>query len=145
MTTATFPAAVVHSLSHEVKRSAQQKSAKILAIDDDCLFLETVLMVLENEGFQVIGAANGQLGLQMAKEQMPDVIVCDIRMPGLNGYEVLSQLRQDPLTQTIPFIFLSGEDRNNDWSQASEIRADDFLPKLSSAQEIIQAIKAQLD
>ncbi|HEY9599145.1 MAG TPA: response regulator [Cyanophyceae cyanobacterium] len=144
MTTATFHAAVVHSLSHEVKCSPQQRAAKILAIDDDCLFLETVLMVLENEGFQVIGAANGQLGLQMAKEQKPDVIVCDIRMPGLNGYEVLSQLRQDPLTQTIPFIFLSGEDRDNDWSQASEIRADYFLPKLSSAQEIIQAVKAQL-
>lgn len=145
MTTATFNPTVVPSLSHDVKRKSQRKAAKILAIDDDYLFLEIVLMVLENAGFQVIGAENGQLGLQMAKEQKPDVIVCDIRMPGLNGYEVLSQLRQDPLTQTIPFIFLSGEDRNGNWCQASEIKADGFLPKLSSTQEIIQAVKAQLD
>lgn len=144
MTTATVNPTVVPSLSPKVKRNPQQKAAKILAIDDDCLFLETVLMVLEIAGFQVIGAENGQLGLQMAKEQTPDVIVCDIRMPGLNGYEVLSQLRQDPLTQTIPFIFLSAEDRNGDWCQGSEIKADDFLPKLASTQEIIQAVKAQL-
>lgn len=117
---------------------------KILAIDDDGLFLEMLFDVLEINGFQAITAQTGRLGLALAQEQNPDLIICDIRMPGLNGYDVLMALRQDPATATIPFIFLTAEQSESDRRRAKELGADDYLPKFCTFGGLIQSIKAQL-
>ncbi len=118
---------------------------KILAIDDDYLFRELVVGWLEDNGFQVIDAPNGLLGLQAIKEQIPDLIICDIRMPDLDGYDVLREVRRNPLTEKIPFIFLTAEQTQNNYFMAMELGADDYLTKPCTIQELIKAIKAQFE
>ena len=118
---------------------------KVLVIDDNDSFLETLLIFLKNNGFQALGAKNGQLGLQLAKEQMPDLIICDINMSGFDGYDVLRRLRQDSITQNIPLIFLTIEQANRDRYHALELGANDYLDKFCGTEEIVKAIKTQLE
>ncbi len=117
---------------------------KILAIDDDSLFLETVLDLLEGNGFQANGAGNGLLGLQLAKAQKHDLILCDIQMPHLDGYEVLKRLRQDRGTQQIPFIFLAAEQVDSDRNYALSLGANDFLAKPCTISQLLGSIQSQL-
>src|ERR1051326_4495037 len=81
---------------------------RILVIDDDSAVMALTTRALQSRGFQTMTAHNGVVGLEMAKKHMPDLIICDIQMPQLNGYETLAALRQDAATATIPFIFLTG-------------------------------------
>jgi CheY-like chemotaxis protein len=117
---------------------------KILAIDDDEFFLELLLELLNGKGWQAIGADNGRLGLQLAEEQIPDLIICDIRMPDLNGYEVLQRLRQDPITKKIPLILFTATLTDKERLRASEIGADDCLDKFCSFNELFKAINTQI-
>jgi two-component system, sensor histidine kinase and response regulator len=117
---------------------------KIVTIDDDYLFRELLVAWLEDNGFDVIEASNGLLGLQVIKKQIPDLIICDIRMPDLNGYEVLKQVRQDPSTEKIPFIFLTAEQDKSDYFLARELGADDYLPKFGTFKQLITVIKERL-
>jgi CheY-like chemotaxis protein len=117
---------------------------KIIAIDDDYLFRELVVGWLEDNGFQVIDAPNGLLGLQAINEQIPDLIICDIRMPNLDGYEVLREVRQNPLTEKIPFIFLTAEQTQNNYFLAMELGADDYLPKFDTFRRLLNVIKDRL-
>lgn len=116
----------------------------ILAIDDDKIFLESLVDFLEVNDFPAIDAENGLLGLQLAKANKPDLIICNIKMPELNGYEVLKALRQDPVTEKIPFIFLTSEYSNSARRRAIELGADDYLDKLSTVRELIKVIHNQL-
>lgn len=117
---------------------------KIVAIDDDYLFRELLVSWLEDNGFDVIEAHNGLLGLQAIKEQIPDLIVCDIRMPDLDGYEVLKEVRQDPRTKKIPFIFLTAEQDKSDYFLAMELGADDYLQKFGTFTQLITVVKERL-
>ena len=117
---------------------------KVLTIDDDFLFLEVLREVLEFYGFQPIGAHNGCLGLQLAQIQIPDLILCDLTMPGLNGYEVLMALRQNSVTKNIPVIFLTGEGTHSVCHRARELGANDCLAKPCPFDKLIPAIEAQL-
>lgn len=118
---------------------------RILAIDDDSLFLETVVDLLERNGFQANGAGNGLLGLQLAKAQRHDLIICDIKMPYLDGYEVLKTLRQDRVTQKIPFIFLAAEQVDSNRNYALSLGANDFLGKPCTVSQLLEAIQSQLE
>ena len=91
-----------------------------------------------------MGAQKGLLGLEVAREQLPDLIICDICMPELNGYQVLRKLREDPITAKIPFIFLSGEPREQNYRYAIKSGANDYVPKFSLTGQLLQAIQAQL-
>lgn len=117
---------------------------KVLAIEDDKNYLASVLDLLESEGFQAIGAQNGLIGLQLAKQQMPDLIVSDIVMPEMNGYAVLDALRKDPKTAEIPFIFLSGEMNNAERKRGLELGANDCLAKPVIPKKLLGAIALQL-
>src|SRR5579859_6578736 len=89
-------------------------SKKILMIEDEPMILETTAEFLQSEGYNVIGELNGRLGVERAQAFLPDLIICDVMMPELDGYGVLATLRQDPNTATIPFIFLTAQaDRAN--------------------------------
>jgi two-component system, sensor histidine kinase and response regulator len=123
----------------------KRKKSTILVIDDNLLFLETLLELLETHGFQVIGGQNGFLGLQLAAEQMPDVIICDINMPELNGYQVLMKLRQNPLTAKIPFIFITAKPIDHPQKVVQEMGANSYLIKPFSTTQLILTIKAQLE
>lgn len=116
----------------------------ILTIDDDHLYREILLDVFEMHGFQVIEAHNGRLGLQLAKEQRPDLITCDVRMPDLNGYEVLKALRHDPVTAKIPLVFVTSEQTNSARYYAMKFGADGFLPKFCTFEQLMTTIKLQL-
>jgi len=116
----------------------------ILVIEDDELVRESVVAVLESKGFQVLSAENGLIGLQLAEAHLPDLILCDILMPGMDGYEVLSTLSSNPATQAIPFIFLTAKVEKANWRQAMKMGADDYLTKPFTADELLEAIAGRL-
>ncbi|HEY9900859.1 MAG TPA: response regulator [Candidatus Sericytochromatia bacterium] len=80
---------------------------KILVIEDEVFIRENLIELLEIEGYEAIGAENGAVGVKLAKEYQPNLILCDVMMPELDGYGVLDALRQDPLTAAIPFRFIT--------------------------------------
>lgn len=117
---------------------------KILVIEDDLATRENTLDTLELEGFEVVGAKNGQIGVKMAREHLPDLILCDIQMPLLDGYGVLLMLRSDPQTATIPFIFLTGMSDRSDLRQGMDLGADDYVTKPFNPRELVARVKAIL-
>ena len=117
---------------------------KILVIEDNALFLKAFLFLFEEKGWQVIGTQTGRLGLQLAKEQMPDLIICDVNIPGIDGFDILKALRHDLVTQEIPFIFLTAEPNDRDRLRALKLGADDYLDKFLPNGELIHAIATQL-
>lgn len=117
----------------------------ILVIEDDRSIRTNMLKILKFDGFEAIGAEDGVAGVQMAKAYVPDLIICDIMMPNLDGYGVLAALSEDPETATIPFIFLSAKADRSDIRQGMNLGADDYLTKPFSRQELTEAIAARLD
>jgi len=118
--------------------------AKVLVIEDQEVLRESILNILNTRGFNAIGAEDGRRGLQLATEWVPDLILCDIRMPGLDGYEVLSSLRQDPLTATIPFLFLTAETIQTVASKGKLLGANGYLLKPFTTAELLEAISLEL-
>ena len=121
-----------------------ESSNKILVIEDDNVTRNLYLRGLEAKGFDPIGADNGLAGIQQAQKFIPDLVICDITMPDMDGYSVLTTLRQDPLTAIIPFIFLTGSSTRADVRKAMELGADDYLSKPSTLDELLRAIATRL-
>lgn len=117
---------------------------KILVIDDDEFFLEVIRDMLELNSFQVIFTTNGHLGVQRAQTEKPDLIICDIHMPDLSGYDVLMALRKNPVTCKIPFIVLTSESTPENCNRAKDLGASDCRDKFFNLEEFIQAIQAQV-
>jgi len=117
---------------------------RILVIEDQAKIREDVLELLEMEGFEVCGAHNGQIGAQLAREHQPDLIICDIMMPGMDGYTVLMSLQHTPDTATIPFIFLTGRADRESQRQGMELGADDYVTKPFTRAELLAAITTRL-
>jgi two-component system, sensor histidine kinase and response regulator len=117
---------------------------KILVIEDAHALRKDILEMLTFEGFDVRGAENGLLGVQAAREYRPDLIVCDIMMPELDGYGVLTELQQDASEATIPFVFLTARTDKGDVRQGMELGANDYLTKPFTANELINTVRAQL-
>jgi CheY-like chemotaxis protein len=124
--------------------SQEQLMAKVLVIEDQEVLRESILNILNTRGFNAIGAEDGRRGLQLATEWVPDLILCDIRMPLLDGYEVLSSLRQDPLTATIPFLFLTAETIQTVASKGKLLGANGYLLKPFTTAELLEAISLEL-
>ncbi|KJH70969.1 response regulator [Aliterella atlantica] len=118
---------------------------KILVIEDEQLVRENILDLLEAEGFDAIGAENGHVGVTWAWDRKPDLIICDVMMPELDGYEVLKLLRKEPITATIPFIFLTAKADKGDLRQGMQLGADDYLTKPFTASELLSAIATRLE
>jgi diguanylate cyclase (GGDEF)-like protein len=117
---------------------------KILVIEDDRGIRTIVQKMLQAEGYDVVSAVDGRQGVELAIEHEPDLIICDIMMPEYDGHEVLQQLRQNPSTAMISFIFLSAKSEKNDLRQGMELGADDYLTKPFSRAELLGAISARL-
>lgn len=118
---------------------------KILAIEDDAKVRDNLIDILELEGFQAVAAENGLIGVMLARVEQPDLIICDVMMPELDGYGVLEQLRADQSTATIPFIFLTAKADRPDLRQGMERGADDYLTKPFTPAELRQAITTRLE
>ena len=118
---------------------------KILVIEDELLILESIIELLQDEGYECLKAVDGEEGIEIAKDETPDLIICDIQMPGLNGYEVLQHLRANPRTSTIPFIFLSAMVDKSDLRKGMILGADDYLTKPFQPEELISSVKTRLE
>ena len=117
---------------------------RVLVIDDLSEVRELVVAVLDSQGFQVVGAPDGLTGVELAKRQLPDLILCDVHMPGMDGFAVISELRRDPATATIPFIFLSGAVEKSNMRQGMTLGADDYLTKPFTFEELLGAVNSRL-
>ncbi|CAN1209791.1 response regulator [Tumidithrix helvetica PCC 7403] len=117
---------------------------KILVIEDEDDIREGILDVLSADNFLTIEAGNGKAGIQMAKHHKPDLILCDVSMPELDGYGVISELRQDPSFATIPFIFLTAQVQKDNLRYGMNLGADDYLTKPISRSELLKAITTRL-
>lgn len=117
---------------------------KILVIEDEAQTRDIFLQCLTFEGFLALAAADGTTGIQLAQAQAPDLIVCDIMMPDLDGYSVLSALRQNPATTTIPMIFLTAKVTMADLRQGMALGADDYLTKPCTVEQFLSAINTRL-
>ena len=117
---------------------------RILLIEDDNILRENTAELLELSQYKVATAANGKIGLDMAKDLLPDIIVCDIMMPELDGYETLKILSQNKNTKYIPFIFLSAKTEHNDIRKGMNLGADDYITKPFKEDELINAIESRL-
>jgi len=119
--------------------------AKILVIEDEEAIRENILELLEAENFEGIGAINGKVGIKLAIEKIPDLILCDMMMPEVDGYGVIKALRSEPLTATIPFIFLTAKADKVDVRTGMELGADDYITKPCTPQELLKAIAIRLE
>ena len=117
----------------------------ILVIEDDSAIQEAIVDILELQGLRVLSAPDGVAGVAVARAQRPDLIICDIMMPFLDGYGVLARLRQYPQTATIPFIFLTAKTTQADFRQGMQLGADDYLAKPFRAAELIGAVNLRLE
>lgn len=117
---------------------------RILVIDDETMILENVLETLQLEGYEAFGAKNGLDGVELAKQHLPDLILCDVMMPKMDGFTVLMHLRDEPSTAHIPFIFLTAKTDRADVRQGMELGASDYLTKPFTTSELVAAVNAQL-
>jgi CRP-like cAMP-binding protein len=116
----------------------------ILVIDDNNDLRENTAEILDLAGYKTLTAENGKRGVEVASSEKPDVIVCDIMMPELDGYGVLHLLRKNPETQSIPFIFLTAKTERSDFRKGMEMGADDYVTKPFEDIELLNAIEVRL-
>jgi len=117
---------------------------KVLVIEDERPVRSNVIDLLQVEGYEAVGAEHGEIGLELAKELQPDLIICDVLMPKMDGFEVLRQLVSHPDTATIPFMFLTARSDRSDVRQGMEMGAYDYLTKPFTRAELLGAVLAQL-
>lgn len=117
---------------------------QILVIEDEEAIRANITDLLEAENFDVIAAENGRVGVEIAQKHIPDLIICDMRMPELDGTGVLQALRANASTATIPFIFLTASGEKSEMRRGMELGADDYLVKPCSVNELLQAIATRL-
>ncbi|MBZ8179756.1 response regulator transcription factor [Oscillatoria salina] len=117
---------------------------KFLVIEDAREVRLNLQEILESKDFEVIDAENGEQGIKRAQEELPDLIICDIMLPGLDGYDVLGELRKEPITSTIPFIFLTAKVDRDDQRLGMELGADDYITKPCTPTELLSAIATRM-
>jgi len=117
----------------------------ILIIEDDESLLLFIDKFLTIQGFKVLTADQGKIGLELASKYLPDLILCDILMPDINGYEVIKEIRKNPVTEAIPFIFLTGINSLQNLRQGMNLGADDYLTKPFSKDDLFNAINIRLE
>jgi DNA-binding response OmpR family regulator len=118
---------------------------KILIVEDENFIRENLIELLEIEGFEAVGAQNGKLGLEMAQKYKPDLILCDVMMPDLDGYSVLSALREDATTAKIPFMFLTASADRNNIQKIKEMGMDDYILKPFHVDKFLAAIAVRME
>src|ERR1700755_1738308 len=117
---------------------------KILVIEDEPEMRRKLTTILRLEKFHPLPAANGSVGVELAKKEKPDLILCDVMMPELDGYGVIAALRADAGTVTTPFIFLTAKGEKPDIRAGMNLGADDYLIKPVGKSDLLNAISARL-
>ncbi|NJX14956.1 response regulator [Tamlana crocina] len=117
---------------------------KVLLIEDDIILRENTAELLELSDYIVTTAPNGKVGIEVAQSQLPDIVVCDIMMPEVDGYGVLEALSKNDSTKHIPFIFLSAKTERKDVRKGMDLGADDYITKPFEEEELTSAIESRL-
>lgn len=118
---------------------------KILVIEDEVFIRENLIELLEIEGFEALGAENGFAGVHLAKQYQPDLILCDVMMPELDGYGVLTALREDSTTATIPFLFLTASADRSNLQRIRDMGMNDYILKPFNVDKFLAAIANRLN
>jgi two-component system response regulator VicR len=130
------------SVEDPVKRNGK----KIVHIEDEADMIDLVKLILERKGYQVIGATGGQEGLDAVREHHPDLVLLDLMMPDIEGWDVYQQMRAHADTRQIPVIVVTAKAQNIDKVLGLHIaKVDDYIPKPFSPQELVEAIERVLD
>ena len=119
-------------------------SATVLIIDDEIHIRRLIAQMLELAGYQVLEAAGGSEALRLMEQTKPDVITCDIFMPGMNGFEVLEAIKSEPATAEIPVIMLTAIGQEKDTARAKALGADDYITKPFGTTNLVETIERQL-
>jgi DNA-binding response OmpR family regulator len=117
---------------------------KILVIEDHPRMRENIALLLQLAEYEVVSAADGRRGVELAGTEKPDLVLCDVMMPGMDGYSVLRALREDKTTAKLPFIFLTARGEHADQRAGLERGADDYLTKPVTKEELLAAVAARL-
>jgi DNA-binding NarL/FixJ family response regulator len=117
---------------------------RILVIEDEPQTRENLVTILEMEGYQTLTASDGRAGLETARRELPDLVLCDVMMPEMDGYAVLEALRAHPETVSVPFIFLTAKGDRKDLRAGMNLGADDYLSKPATTAELLSAIGTRL-
>ena len=117
---------------------------KVLLIEDDAILRENTSELLELSNYEVITASNGKIGVDKAIKILPDIIVCDILMPEMDGYSVLQELTKHSIAKYIPFVFLSAKTERQDIRKGMNMGADDYLTKPFGEKELINTIESRI-
>lgn len=119
--------------------------SKILAIDDESRMLDLICAFLEHDDHEVKTATSGKAGIELAKTFAPELILCDVQMPDMDGYEVLKSVRETESLSSVPFVFLTGLDDMKHLRQGMNLGADDYLTKPFSYADLSEAINVRLE
>ena len=117
---------------------------RILVIEDEPQMRRNLVTILRLEQFEPLAAEHGQAGVELARRERPDLILCDVMMPELDGYGVLKALHDDPATMNIPFIFLTARGERIDVRAGMNLGADDYLVKPVDKADLLRAIRTRL-
>jgi DNA-binding response OmpR family regulator len=127
------------------KRSTEKIMNRILIIEDELEMLRNLTTILRLEKFRPLPAANGRVGVDLAKKEKPDLILCDVMMPGLDGYGVIAALRADAETASIPVIFLTAKAEKLKVCAGMNVGADDYITKPVAKADLLSAIRSRLE
>jgi CheY-like chemotaxis protein len=117
---------------------------KILVIEDEATLRDELVLILTFEGYEAIGAGDGIVGVELAAQHRPDVILCDVAMPHLDGYGVFAQLRNSPATQHIPFVLMTAKATEEDISRGNALGVDGYITKPFRHRELIDVIASHV-
>ena len=117
---------------------------KIVVIEDQPQMRRNICLILTMEGYEIQSAADGGSGLDLIQQHHPDLVICDVRMPGIGGHEVLQRLRADPATATLPFVFLTANGEREDIRGGMNLGADDYLTKPVTREDLLATVSSRL-
>lgn len=118
---------------------------RVLVVDDDPQVLRLLRVNFELEGYEVMSATNGEEALELVRGDSPDVVVCDVMMPGIDGLEVVRRLRADPATVTLPLVVVSAKAQRSDVRQGLKLGADAYVTKPFDPAELLDVVAQLLD
>jgi len=119
--------------------------SKILVIEDQAQMRKNLVTILKMENFEVLSAENGRRGVELARSERPDLILCDVMMPELDGFGVVQELRADRALATLPVIFLTAKGDKTDLRTGMNLGADDYLVKPVSREDLLDTVRTRLD
>jgi len=120
------------------------KTAKVLVIDDEAEITQIIEAFLENAGYRVTTENSSVMGIERAKEIKPDLILLDIMMPNMDGYEICDELKKNSETKDIPVIFLTGKDSRDDQGRSFQVGGDMFVKKPFSCERLLEIVNIVL-